>query len=83
MAVLMYPVATEKAVGMIEKGNVIEYIVDMRASKTEVRKEFERIFAVKIDRIGIVHTPDNRKKAIIKIGKEFKASDIALRLKLI
>lgn len=82
-SVLMYPIATEKAVGMIERDNIIEYVVDMRAGKDDIKKEFESTFGVKVERIGIIHTPDNRKKAVIKVKKAFKASDIALKLKLI
>jgi large subunit ribosomal protein L23 len=83
MAVLMYPISTEKAIGMIERSNTIIYVVDIRAKKAEIKKEFEKVFNVKVDSIGIIRTIDNKKKAVIKINKEQKASDIALKLKLI
>ena len=79
----MYPIATEKAINMIENNNLIVYIVDSRATKTEIKKEFESLFKVKVASVATVRTPQNRKKAFIKIAPQFKASDIALKLKLV
>ncbi|MDE1827624.1 MAG: 50S ribosomal protein L23 [Candidatus Micrarchaeota archaeon] len=83
MATLMYPIATEKAINMIEKSNIIEYVVDMRATKPEIKAEFEKIFKVKVKSVATALTPRNTKKAYIKIAPAFKASDIALKLKLV
>ena len=83
MGVLLYPIATEKAINMIEKNNVLTYVVDIRAKKEEIRKEIESVFKVKVDKINTEIEPRNRKRAYIKISKQFKASDVALRLKLV
>lgn len=83
MNVLMYPIATEKAINMIERNNVITYMVDMRAKKAQVKKEFEDTFKVRVSRVNIEIEPRNRKRAYIKINSQFKASDIALKLKLV
>jgi large subunit ribosomal protein L23 len=83
MGVLLYPIATEKAINMIEKNNVLTYVVDIRSKKGEIRKEFENVFKVKIDKINTEIEPRNRKRAYIKLSKEFKASDVALKLKLV
>lgn len=83
MASLLYPIATEKAINMIERDNIITFIVDMRSNKKEIKDEFEKRFNVKVDRVAIIREPINRKKAYIKINPQFKASDIALKLKLI
>jgi large subunit ribosomal protein L23 len=80
---LLYPIATEKAINMIERNNVITYVVDLRSKRDEVKKEFERIFKVKVDKVNIEIEPRNRKRAYIKLNKSFKASDIALKLKLV
>ncbi len=83
MKVLLYPIATEKAVNMIERGNMITYVVDMRAGKEEVKEEFEKEFSVKVRKIGIMRSSRNIKKAFITIDRATRASDIALKLKLI
>ncbi|MCL4388795.1 MAG: 50S ribosomal protein L23 [Candidatus Marsarchaeota archaeon] len=83
MTVLMYPIATEKSVGMIERQNTIAYVVAMTATKPEIKKEFEALFEAKVEGIRTVNTADNHKKAFIKLKKGFKASDIAVKLKLV
>ncbi len=83
MGVLKYPVATEKAVGMVDKMNTIIYVADFRAGKAEIKKEFERLFGVKVERINTVNMPTNLKKAFIKLKQPYKASDIAIKLKLV
>lgn len=83
MNVLMYPIATEKALGGVDKDNLIVYVVDMRANKTEIRKEFEATFGVKVEKVNTSRTIKNMKKAYIRLDKGFKASDIARKLKLV
>jgi len=80
---LLYPIATEKAINMIEKNNVITYVVDLRSKRDEVKKEFEKLFKVKVDKVNVEIEARNRKRAYIKLNKAFKASDIALKLKLV
>ena len=82
MAVLKYPLATEKAISLIDRNNVITYIADFRATKTEIKREFEAQFGVKVDSIRAVNTSTNLRKVYIKIAKGFKASDVASKLKL-
>ncbi len=81
--VLQYPVATEKALNLTESGNTIIYIVSKNADKKSIRGEFENTFKVKVDRVNTVIGPDNRKRAYIRLKKEFPASDIAKKLKLV
>ena len=83
MNALMYPIATEKAINMIERNNVVTYMVDIRSNKSQIKKEFEDTFKVKVDKVNVEIEPKNRKRAYIKISSQFKASDIALKLKLV
>lgn len=81
--VLKYPLATEKSVGIVDRNNIITYIVDSRASKTEIKKEFERNFSVKVKNINTINLPNNAKKAFIKLAKGYNAADVAVKLKLV
>jgi large subunit ribosomal protein L23 len=80
---LRYPLATEKAVGLVDRGNTIIYVTDFRAGKKEIRAEFEKMFNVKVARVNTVNMPNNAKKAFIKLKPPYKASDIAIKLKLV
>jgi ribosomal protein L23 len=83
MNALMYPVATEKALNMVDRDNVIVYIVDFRSTKKEIKDEFEKTFGVKVKSVNTAITIKNTKKAFIKLSKDVKAGDIARRLKLV
>lgn len=78
--ILLYPLMTEKAISMIESQNKLTFIVNIKASKNDIKKAFEKFFNVKVSEVKTVITPDGRKKAYIKLSPEYKASDIAIRL---
>ncbi len=82
MGVLKYPLATEKALSLINNNTII-YVVDMRALKKEIKEEFEKSFATKVSALRIAKLPSNLKKAYIKIAPGYKASDVAAKLKLV
>ncbi len=83
MAILNFPIATEKAVSLITKNNTITYVVNQKATKREIQSEFERVFNVKVSKINIIYTPKNIKKAFIKLSKGYDASNVAMKLKLV
>lgn len=82
-SVLQYPIATEKALNIAESGNTIIYVVAYSSGKSAIKKEFEEMFKVRVERVNTVIGPDNTKRAYIKLRKEFPASDIAKKLKLV
>ena len=81
--VLKYPLSTEKSVGIVDRENTITYIVDYRASKSQIKQEFERSFNVKVKSINTINLPKNIKKAFIKLAKGYNATDVAVKLKLV
>ena len=80
--VLQYPVITEKAIGLIERENKLTFIVDLKATKADVKKEVEQKFNVKVAAVNVIRTLTGKKKAIVKLTKAFKADDVAARLKI-
>jgi ribosomal protein uL23 len=77
---LEYPHLTEKSVTLIESANTVVFVVNIKARKPEIKKEFEEVFEVKVARVNTEVTPDGKKKAYIKLKPEFKASDVAIKL---
>ena len=68
---------------MVELQNTIVYIVNLTATKTQIKKEFEDTFKVKVKRVNTAIEPYNEKRAYIKLATGFLASDIAKKLKLV
>ena len=79
--ILTKPLMTEKAVKLIETENKVIFIVERRATKNEIKKEFEEIFDSKIDSIK-THIRKNQKLAIIKLKGENAALNVATKLGL-
>lgn len=52
MSILKRPVITEKTADLMDK-NVPQYgfVVDIKASKTEIKAEIERIYEVEVERV--------------------------------
>ena len=48
--VLLYPITTEKAVGMIERENKIIFIVEKGATKDQIKLEVEQEFEVEVEK---------------------------------
>ncbi|MDD4250747.1 MAG: 50S ribosomal protein L23 [Candidatus ainarchaeum sp.] len=78
--VVLYPLVTEKAVNMIDTENKLTFIVADKATKKDVKKIIEKAYSIKIEKINIVRDMKGRKKAVIKLKKEFKAQDLATKL---
>lgn len=77
----MKPVMTEKAVMMIERDNVITFVVSKIKEKTEIKKEIEETFDVQVDKIRTL-IKDNKKYVYAKLKGETLAIDIAGKLGL-
>jgi large subunit ribosomal protein L23 len=79
---MIKPITTEKAVRLIELNNTMVVEVDRRDSKIDIKKEFEEMFAVKIDSINTLIRL-NKKFAYIKLNTKYPAIDIATKLGMI
>jgi ribosomal protein uL23 len=81
--VLYFPLISEKAVGAIEAQNKITFIVNKKASKTDVKNAVEKLYGVKIESVNTMRDPQGRKKAIVRLNKAFKAQELATKLGVI
>ncbi len=75
------PIATEKAIMKVESENVITFLVDENVTKTEIKKEIENLFKVKVDKIR-TNVRNNKKVAYVQLNKKYLAIDLATKLGL-
>jgi len=75
-------ITTEKAVRLIELNNTLVLEVDRRDSRTQIKKDFEEMFNVKVDSINIL-IRKNKKLAYIKLNEKNPAIDIATKVGMI
>jgi len=79
---ILKPITTEKAVRLIEAENTLLFQVENKDRKQDIKKEFENLFKVKVEKIR-TFSRKNKKFAYIKLKKENPAIDIATKLGLI
>ena len=80
MKYLIHPIATEKAVRLIESYITLTFVVDKKAKKAQIKEELEKMFKVKVLRVNIIFERKNRKKAVVKLSKDTLALDVATQL---
>ncbi|MEM2466311.1 MAG: 50S ribosomal protein L23 [Candidatus Bathyarchaeia archaeon] len=78
--VILYPLMTESASLMVERENKLVFIVDLKATKEDVKKAVEELYEVKVEKVNIVITPKGQKKAFVKLRPDYKATDVAIKL---
>jgi len=80
---ILYPITTEKAVGMIELENKLIFVVELNATKKMIKDDVEKQFAVKVAKVTTHITPKGQKRAFVKLQEGFKADDLAAKLKIV
>lgn len=74
-----YPLLSEKAIGKIETENKLVFIVDRKSTKKQIKWAVEKALEVKVDSVKTMITQKGKKKAWVKLTKDFSAGDIATR----
>lgn len=78
--VILYPLMTESASLMVEQENKLVFIVNLKASKSDVKKAVEQLYEVEVEKVNLLITPRGEKKAFVKLRPEYKAADVAIKL---
>lgn len=79
---LKYPLATEKAVRIMEIENKLVFRIDEKATKKDVKKAIEELFKVKVLKVTTLHDRKG-KKAYVSLSIDTPAIDVATQLGLI
>ena len=74
--------STEKAVRLIEAENTIVIETERKQRKDGIKKEFEEIFGVKVDKVR-THIKANKKLAYVKLSPDNLAIDVATKFGMI
>ncbi|NHV06246.1 MAG: 50S ribosomal protein L23 [Thaumarchaeota archaeon] len=82
-SILLYPKVTEKTSKLIETENKIVFVVDKDATKDLIKREFERKFSVKVEKVNLNRTFSGEKIAYIKLKEGGKAQEVATKLKIL
>ena len=79
---IIKPIATEKAIRLIEIENTLIFQVNSSDDKKNIKKDAEELFKVKVEKVNIMNR-GTKKVAYIKLDKAHQAIDVATKLGLI
>ncbi|MCL4325392.1 MAG: 50S ribosomal protein L23 [Candidatus Thermoplasmatota archaeon] len=77
--IILHPYITEKIMMEMEKNNKLAFAVHKGSSKKEIKAALEKEFNIKIIKINTNITKEG-KIAIVKLSKEYSASDVGSRI---
>jgi large subunit ribosomal protein L23 len=80
--IIKYPVSSEKSIRLMESENKLIFMVDLKATKAEIKQAIEELFKVKVVKVNTFISPAGEKKAYVKLADETPAIDIATQLGL-
>ncbi|HEV8289624.1 MAG TPA: 50S ribosomal protein L23 [Candidatus Norongarragalinales archaeon] len=83
MVSILYALTTEKAVGSIERQNQLTFVVARESDKSQIKQEFEKLYAEKVKSVNTTIDAKGKKKAFIKLKRKGAASDVAGKLKIL
>lgn len=78
--IVKHPLATEKAMRLMESENKLVFVVATKATKPEIKKAVEELFKAKVLAVNTLHSTSGQKRAYVTFAKESPAIDIATSL---
>jgi len=78
--VVLYPVMTEVTSRILETENKLVFVVNIAATKVDVKRAVEELYEVAVDKVNVAITPKGQKKAFVKLRPDYKAVDVAIKL---
>ncbi len=81
--IIKSPYITEKVTSMIDADNTLEFLVDMKATKPEIRKALEELYDIDVVSVRTMITSRGDKKAVVKLAGDGAANELATRLGLL
>lgn len=81
--IIIRPVSSESALDRLEKENKLTFIVSLKANKKTIKEAFENLYGVKVRSVNTCITTSGEKKAIIRLEKEYSASELATKIGLL
>lgn len=78
--ILIKPQLTEKSMNAIDFKNELTFVVRRTATKPEIKRAFQQLFEVKVERVNTQINSRGEKIAYLKLDEEYSAEDIAVKM---
>lgn len=81
--IIKYPLTTEAAMKKIEDNNTLVFQVHVRANKNHIRAAVRKLYDIKVSKVNTLVRPDGKKKAYVRLARDYDALDIANKIGII
>jgi len=81
--IIKSPYVTEKVTSMIDSDDTLEFLVNINATKPEIKKALEDLYDIDVLAVRTMITSQGDKKAVVKLAGEGSANELATRLGLL
>ncbi|TEB18608.1 ribosomal protein L23/L15 [Perkinsus sp. BL_2016] len=81
--IVVSPLTTESAMKKIEDINTLVFVCDVLATKKQIKDAVQSLYDVKVQSVNTLIRPDGKKKAYVRLTKDFDALDVANRIGII
>ena len=82
-ATVKYPLTTESAMKKIEENNTLVFIVDVKATKKQIKDAVKSLYDIQTQKINTLVRPDGKKKAYVRLTSDYDALDVANKIGII
>ena len=81
--IVVSPLTTESAMKKIEDINTLVFVCDVLSTKKQIKDSVESLYDIKVQSVNTLIRPDGKKKAYVRLTKDFDALDVANRIGII
>ncbi|KAK0160850.1 hypothetical protein PV328_008216 [Microctonus aethiopoides] len=81
--IIKFPLTTEAAMKKIEDNNTLVFIVHTRSNKYHIKASIKRLYDVDVAKVNTLIRPDGKKKAYVRLTRDYDALDVANKIGII
>ena len=77
---VQHPLITEKAMNDMDFENKLQFIVDLDATKPQIREDISERYDVSVTKVNTQITMNGNKKATVRLSEDDDAQEVASRI---
>ncbi|XP_063225560.1 uncharacterized protein LOC134532716 [Bacillus rossius redtenbacheri] len=81
--IIKFPLTTEAAMKKIEDNNTLVFIVHLKANKHHIRAAVKKLYDIDVAKVNTLIRPDGKKKAYVRLARDYDALDVANKIGII
>jgi len=81
--IIKYPLTTEAAMKKIEDNNTLVFLVHTKANKHHIKAAVKKLYDINVAKVNTLIRPDGKKKAYVRLARDYDALDVANKIGII